>query len=459
MIPHRRRGACPSLAAPMQTGDGFLARLNLGGQTLSLDAAAALCEAARQHGSGIIEVTSRGSVQVRGLTLQSVPSFIDAVGEIGIDVPEGVPIAVNPLAGLAADEAVDAEALASALRMALRATGLARRLAPKVSVAIDSGSALHLDALSADIRLCAIAGPGDTGLHIAMGGTAESAVPIGVVSFERAVDAVFRLLKELAARGEEARARNAVRMVGAAPFSAAVADLLMDGAGAPDGVGAFLSPPRRPRAEPIGVHALRGDRLALGVGLPFGKVDIESLLRLIRGAKSVGAAGLRVAPDRALLMIGVRPDDVDALAAEAAALGFITRADDRRRAIAACPGAPFCACTDVAMRTLAPDLAIAAAALFDGSLTMHLSGCAKGCAHQGVAALTVVGDGSRCAIILDGTARDRPIATLAPEALRPSLARLAQTCARERLSGEDAAAVLARLGRTRIAAILSGAPA
>ncbi len=458
MIPHRRRGACPSLAAPMQTGDGFLARLNLGGQTLSLDAAEALCEAARQHGSGIIEVTSRGSVQVRGLTLQSVPSFIEAVGEIGIDVPEGVPIAVNPLAGLAADEAVDAEALAFGLRMALRATGLARRLAPKVSVAIDSGSALHLDALSADIRLRAVAGVGDANLHIAMGGTAESAVPIGVVSFERAVDAVLRLLKELAARGEEARARNAVRMVGAAPFRAAVADLLTDGAGAPDGAGAFLSPPRRPRAEPIGVHALRGDRLALGVGLPFGKVDIESLLRLIRGAKSGRAAGLRVAPDRALLMIGVRPDDIDALAAEAA-LDFITRADDRRRAVAACPGAPFCAGTDVPMRTLAPDLADAAAALFDGSLTMHLSGCAKGCAHHGVAALTVVGDDGRCAIILDGTARDRPMATLAPEALRASLARLAQTCASERLSGEDAATVLARLGRTRIAAILSGAPA
>lgn len=458
MIPHRRRGACPSLAAPMQTGDGLLARLNLGGQTVSLDAAAALCEAARRHGSGIIEVTSRGSVQVRGLTDDSAPAFIDAVGEIDLDVAEGVPIAVNPLSGLAADEAVDAEALAFALRMALRTTGLSRLLAPKVSVAIDNGGALHLDALSADIRLRAVAGASDACLHIAMGGTAERAVPIGIVALNRAVDAVLRLLKELAVHGEEARARSVVRLVGAAPFRAAIADLLTNGADAADSAGAF-PPPRRPRADPIGAHALRGGMLALGVGLPFGKVDVDSLMRLIKTAKRVRAAGLRVAPDRALLFVGIRPDGADALTAEAAALGFIITADDRRRSIAACPGAPFCACTDVPMRTLAPEIATAAASLLNGSLMMHLSGCAKGCAHQGPTALTVVGDDGRCAVVVNGTARDRPVVTLAPDALQASLARLAQICTSERLPGEGAAAVLSRLGSTRIAAILSGAPA
>ncbi|MEZ5788230.1 MAG: precorrin-3B synthase [Xanthobacteraceae bacterium] len=459
MIPHRRRGVCPSLAVPMPTGDGLLARLNLGGQTVSLDAAAALCEAAHRHGSGIIEVTSRGSVQVRGLKHETAPAFVDAIGKIDIDVPDGVPVAVSPLAGLAADEAIDAEALAAALRVAIGTAGLSRRIAPKVSVAIDSGSTLHLDALSADIRLHAAACSGDACLHLAMGGTAERAVPIGVVSLNRAADATVRLLNELAKYGEDARARNVVRLVGAAPFRAAIADLLTDGARAPDIAGPFPLPPRRPRSEPIGAQALRGGMLALGMGLPFGKVDVESLMRLIKVAQRVQAAGLRVAPDRALLIIGIRRDDAGALAADAAALGFITEADDRRRSIAACPGAPFCACTDVPTRTLAPEIASAAAALLDGSLVMHLSGCAKGCAHPGPAALTVVGDDGRCAVIVNGTPQYRPVVTLAPDALRASLARLSQTCASERLPGEGAAAVLSRLGARRIAAILSGASA
>jgi hypothetical protein len=49
--------------------------------------------------------------------------------------------------------------------------------------------------------------------------------------------------------------------------------------------------------------------------------------------------------------------------------------------------------------------------------------------------------------------------TMAPEALGPRLGRLAQTCTGERLPGEGAATVLARLGHERIAAILSGEPA
>ena len=65
-----RRGACPGLSAPMQTGDGLLVRL-MPAATVALDAMAGLCGAARQHGNGIIEITARGSIQVRGLSAAS----------------------------------------------------------------------------------------------------------------------------------------------------------------------------------------------------------------------------------------------------------------------------------------------------------------------------------------------------------------------------------------------------
>ena len=62
----QRRGACPGLSAPMPTGDGLLVRLLPIG-TIPLAAFAQLCAAARREGNGIIEVTGRGSIQVRGL--------------------------------------------------------------------------------------------------------------------------------------------------------------------------------------------------------------------------------------------------------------------------------------------------------------------------------------------------------------------------------------------------------
>ena len=55
-----RRGACPGLSKPMQTGDGLLARLMPSG-TIALDAMAGLSAAALNYGNRIIEITSRGS--------------------------------------------------------------------------------------------------------------------------------------------------------------------------------------------------------------------------------------------------------------------------------------------------------------------------------------------------------------------------------------------------------------
>jgi precorrin-3B synthase len=56
----------------MSTGDGLLVRLLPIG-TMPLDAFAQLCAAARTYGNGIIEVTARGSIQIRGLNAASAP--------------------------------------------------------------------------------------------------------------------------------------------------------------------------------------------------------------------------------------------------------------------------------------------------------------------------------------------------------------------------------------------------
>ena len=55
----------------MQTGDGLLVRLNPVASGLSPNTLIALCEAALRHGNGIVEVTARGNLQIRGLTARS----------------------------------------------------------------------------------------------------------------------------------------------------------------------------------------------------------------------------------------------------------------------------------------------------------------------------------------------------------------------------------------------------
>jgi precorrin-3B synthase len=445
MIPPRRRGVCPSLAAPMPTGDGLLARITPTGATIPLDSMAALSAAARRHGNGIIEVTSRGSIQIRGLTEASTPAFADAVAAIDLEMTDGVPVVVNPLAGMEPSEAIDASALAAKLHEAIHGAELNTRLAPKVSVAVDGGGALHLDTLAADVRLRAEAESGGPRIHVSLGGDAERAAPIGVVSPSNAVEAALRLLAAVAARGPAARAGSILQAEGVNPFSAAVADLVT------------TSPaiPARPRSETIGAHPLRDGRIALGVGLAFGHTDADALEHLVEAAREAQACGFRTAPDRALLVIGVAPERAGALVRAAEELGFVTQAEDPRRSIAACPGAPFCACTETPTRTLAPSAALAIASMLDASVDVHLSGCVKGCAHPGAASLTMVGGADGCGILVNGPAQAKPLVTVSVEALMPALARLSQAVVAARRPAERTAATLSRLGAAQIASILA----
>ena len=387
-----RRGACPGLSAPMLTGDGLLVRLTPSAATIALEAFAGLLEAARQHGNGIVEITSRGNFQFRGLSASSAPAFAAAVGSLDIGVSEGIPVLSNPLSSLDATEILDAGVRAGTLREALAAASFAAKLAPKVSVVVDGGGALHLDDIVADIRLRAVVVRGDPHLHIALGGDATTAVPLGAVPAASAVDCVLRLLALLAARGAQSRMRHAIDANGVSIFKAAVADVMVD----------EPPPPVRLAAEPIGIHPLRAGATAVGIGLPFGHSQSETLTRLIDVARSAGADGVRTAPGRALLVAGIPSTNARRFAADAEKLGFIVDPDDPRRKVVACAGAPICASGQIPARQIAPAIAIAAGALLQAGDVVHISGCPKGCAHPGPACVTVYGRDGICDVHVDG---------------------------------------------------------
>jgi precorrin-3B synthase len=413
----QRRGACPGLSAPMTTGDGLLVRLLPIG-TIALDAFAALCAAARQHGNGIIEVTSRGSIQIRGLSAASAPRFAAAVAAVGIAAGDGVPVLTNPLAGLDAEDIIDTDALAADLRRALAQRALAPRLSAKVSVAIDGGGALSLDGIVADVRLRAGAIVGVTALCVSVGGDGRNAAHVGCVAGRDGVEVAARLFEVIARQGRHARARDIVAAQGIAAFRSAVENLLL----------ASALPRLRGKEpkEPIGPLPLRDGTSAYGVGLAFGHADAMSLQRLSETAEAAGASGMRAAPGRALIIIGLTQQTSSPFAAAAEALGFIVRSEDPRRHVIACAGAPICASADIAARAIAPLVAAAAAPHLDGSFKIHISGCAKGCAHPVPAALTVVGTAAGCVLIADGSVQDTAFMTVATNELPAAAAEIAR---------------------------------
>jgi precorrin-3B synthase len=197
--------------------------------------------------------------------------------------------------------------------------------------------------------------------------------------------------------------------------------------------------------------------LALGIALAFGHTDADALESLIGAAGRAGAGSLRTAHGRALLVVGLADGEARDLAAHAGGLGYITRHDDPRRHVVACAGAPICASAEIPARALAPLISRAAPGLLDGALTIHVSGCRKGCAHPGACALAIVGDRSGGGLVVNGPARDRPLATVATTDVPAAFERIAGEVARMARPGEASADVLARLGATRLAAIFGAA--
>jgi precorrin-3B synthase len=433
-----RRGTCPGILEPMPTGDGLLARL-LPSAPLPADTLFALCEASQLHGNGIVEVTQRGSLQFRGLSPASAPAFARSVVALGLDAENGPPILTSPLMGLDPDEFQDLRELLTVLRAELTTPLATASLGPKVSVLIDGGGTMHLDDVSGDLRLRA---DHDARLHVSIAGNASSATSLGWTLRQHAVTVIVRVLAGIASRGIDARARDFVNSADVQVLRASIADVLSE---APP-------PSPRPAAEPVGIHRLNTRRVALGVALGFGYTEAATLKRLVQVAAACGAHSMQTSPGRSLLFIGLDADSASELAAAASAAGFIVRPDDPRRFVVACAGAPACNSAKLSTRELAPVIAEAAGPFLDGSVTIHVSGCAKGCAHPGAAALTYVGPDR---LVVRGRAADPPDGTVSVAHFIAGLPRL--TAQRQPWHGiqESSASIVSRLGATGVLAAMS----
>jgi precorrin-3B synthase len=222
------------------------------------------------------------------------------------------------------------------------------------------------------------------------------------------------LLAAIAALEPEARAIGLVRSQGTDAIRAMLRTRLE----------AACRLPSRPRAEPIALHRLKGGACALGLGLAFGHAQADALSELAGIARANGATWVRPAPHRALLLGPLTEARAVATRKAAGTLGFIVEARDPRRRIVACPGAPSCASGLIAARAIAAQLVGHLPATLG---IVHISGCAKGCAHPGSAPLTVVGTSRGCGLVSDGTARETPETYVAADDLAATVNRFTKT--------------------------------
>jgi precorrin-3B synthase len=406
-----RRGWCPSTLRPMETGDGWLVRLHPPGAALTPKQLRRIAALAAEHGNGLVEISARANLQIRGVTAESHPKLVERLLAEGlVDEHDGEgpqrSTLVSPLATKRSDRrdappAPDGGQLLDAARLAEQIEQRARTipgLPAKLCVIVDDGGPQALDGFAGDIRLVGIAA-GQVALCLA------DRLWRGPIRETEAAAEAEAILRGFAALRRAAPDR--IRRLRDLPQ-----EVLLGLCNLPK----LAAPAPRDRPRRAGPFALGQDRFAALIGLPFGRCDAATLDRLAASIET-GTADIRLSPWRGLAFRNLRHGEAESLVALAHGLGLITRDEDPRLSVQACAGRPACSRAEVPAMADAAVFAEAAADLLAEGATLHVSGCVKACAHPAAADLTLVGRDGLYDVVPSGTTRDKPVATLDLSAL------------------------------------------
>jgi precorrin-3B synthase len=384
------KGWCPGALRPMMSGDGLIVRIRPFCGAFSLDQARGLAELARRLGNGHIDLTRRANLQLRGLLDEHMPELYAELGMLGLIDPDAETEAtrnlmVAPLAGLDRAEKLDVRPIARAIAEGLAGDQRLRALPGKFGLLLDGGGTVSIAAERADIALLAVEGGIALGLD-----TPAGTRWLGAVSPDLAAAtalAAARAFLDAAGPTPRIRMRN-LSAGGLAQVRSTLAPMLRSCEVVP-----------ATTARRLGAFGA-----AVGVAAPFGRLEAEQLQRLASLAEAAGAAELRLSPWRTVYF-GARDTTAALQAVDAASLfGLIVDSDDPLLRIEACPGAPDCKSSSVDARGDARRLAaLVSTNGYAGSI--HVSGCAKGCARSTPSELVLVGKGGRYRLVRNATTR------------------------------------------------------
>ena len=376
------QGWCPGALRPMMSGDGLVVRVRPRNNSLTASQAEGLAATAIRHGNGYLSLSNRANINIRGVTTETHPDLIAEL--MALDLVDANAenearrnILVNPVRPhfLGDPDLYPNVPIADALADALAGPD-APRLPGKFGFVVDLHLGLrYLGRDIGDIRI-------------------ESAETGGQDFILRAdgMSTGTRVTGDTAAGLAIEMARWFIASGGVGPDGRGrMRDHIAGGAQLPAGLTGDVPP--APLARPPKPGPYGGGKL---LAFAFGQVRAEKFAWLAKAGGSI-----RITPWRMVYFssgLKRRRDlhhDGD----------FITNPADPLLNVVACTGAPGCPQALAPTRALARQLA----PLVPQGELLHVSGCAKGCAHPGAAPATLTATATgRYDLILNDTAAGTP---------------------------------------------------
>jgi precorrin-3B synthase len=362
---HRRTGLCPTFSRPTLQRDGYLLRVPLVGGLLDLIQLDCLADVARRSSNGIVELTNRGNLQLRGLDRDALPTALEACRAVGLGDAAASLVTISPFAG-PAEHRLRATLVRGPADLDLD------RLSNKFVVHVDDAEGWTADR-SADLSLRLVGGRYETTVRA-----------VGTTTCRSASEAA-RLARRLAAlciqAGPHTRAADLVAARGPVALAAAL-----------DATRPW-QPPKPGRRPPpdVGVTVLAdGTHQALAAAR-FGRVNAATLGALGHLLRQQQLTTVRITPWRAFAFNCSSVAQAAAVLADAASIGLMTDRQDPALGVIACIGAAGCWQTQLDTLAEAERLVANRPAEIEPGALVHVSGCDKFCATRAPVSMTLLG--------------------------------------------------------------------
>ncbi|HEV7471164.1 MAG: Sulfite reductase (ferredoxin) [Pseudonocardia sp.] len=386
----------------------FMLRIRCDGGALTTEQLRVLGEVSQQYARDTADITDRQNIQYHWIRVEDMPAIWEKVEGVGLLTTEACGdtprvILGSPVAGISADEKLDPE---PAIRTILdryigskEFSNLPRKFKTAISWQQDVAHEIN------DISFVGVDHPEHgPGFDLWVGGGLSTNpkiaqrlgawVPLdeipdvwaGVISVFR--DYGYRRLRH------RARIKFLVADWGVEEFRRVLEEeylgrKLIDGP-APE-------VPEVP-IDHVGVHKQVDGRNFVGLAPASGRVSGSTLISLAKAAETAGSKRVRLTAQQKVVVLDVPDAAVDALKAEADALGLQAEPSPWRRSTMACTGIEFCKLAIVETKErairLVEDLEKRLADIqgdLDTPVSIHLNGCPNSCARTQVADIGLKG--------------------------------------------------------------------
>lgn len=485
-------GATGGVGGEGKTTQYFMLRIGIPNGFLNSRQARTIADICERHARSVADITVRQNIQLHWLTIESIPEVIQALGAVGLS-PKGAcgdvvrNVTGCPLAGVAADEIVDASGLAIEAARLLTANSDFYNLPRKFKTSITGCPVWCSYPEINDIGMTAVTrtlrGEKQTGYSLRVGGglSADPHLSLRLNAFIRPRQAlqtirgvveIFREQEALRTSRERARLKHLFTQHGwtAERFLAELEGRIGFGLEP----AADETPPVDVYRDHVGIHPQRQERLmSVGAAVLRGRISAAQLREVAHLSERFAFGQIRTTNMQNLLIVNVPRVNANELARELGAIGLPVEASVFWRGAIACTGTEFCKLAITETKSFTrwiveeleqriPD--------FDQQLKLHVTGCPNSCGQHWIADIGLEGK----KIKRDGAIRDayyfclggavganQSIARLSgyrctAEDVPESIERLLRTYLARRRDGENLRQYFSRFSNDELRAQLAG---